>query len=170
MLIEPNDLLELAEELAQRDPRRPKQVSLRRAVSCAYYALFHTLSTGAAKLLSSDPYLRQVIARAPQHQEMKECCLRVSTRPSGNAQPNQMRRFVNPDPAIETIASTFVSLLSKRHEADYDHSAVFTRSDTQTQVAFARRACTLWDTTRNSDSAQRLAVLLIHGKRVTNRL
>ena len=37
----PNDLLEQARHLANREPKRPKQASLRRAVSTAYYALFH---------------------------------------------------------------------------------------------------------------------------------
>lgn len=169
-MIEPNDLLDLAEELIERDPRRPRQVSLRRAVSCAYYALFHTLTTGAAKISSPDPSLQRLIARASQHVEMKECCLKVSTQPSPNQEPNQLRRFVDPTPEVEFIASTFVSLQGKRHEADYDHSVTFSRSDTQTQVALARRACEEWEIVRGSDSAKRLAVLVLHGKRVANRL
>jgi hypothetical protein len=36
-----DDLLQQARQLAQIDPRRPKQANLRRAVSAAYYALFH---------------------------------------------------------------------------------------------------------------------------------
>jgi len=36
------DLLDQAEHLAQLDQRRPKQASLRRAVSSAYYALFQS--------------------------------------------------------------------------------------------------------------------------------
>ena len=39
----PEDLLEQANHLARREPKRPKQASLRRAVSTAYYALFHLL-------------------------------------------------------------------------------------------------------------------------------
>jgi hypothetical protein len=38
------DLLEQAGNLARLDPTRPKQVNLRRAVSSAYYALFHLLT------------------------------------------------------------------------------------------------------------------------------
>jgi hypothetical protein len=36
-------LLEQAEHLAKRERNRPRQASLRRAVSTAYYALFHLL-------------------------------------------------------------------------------------------------------------------------------
>ena len=39
----PNDLLEQAWHLAKREKRKPRQASLRRAVSTAYYALFHHL-------------------------------------------------------------------------------------------------------------------------------
>jgi uncharacterized protein (UPF0332 family) len=39
----PDDLLEQAKTLAATDPRRPRQSSLRRAVSAAYYALFHEI-------------------------------------------------------------------------------------------------------------------------------
>src|SRR5580658_10967433 len=38
-----NDLLEQAYHLARREPKRPRQASLRRAVSTSYYALFHLL-------------------------------------------------------------------------------------------------------------------------------
>ncbi len=43
----PDDLLEQAQHLAQREPKRPKQASLRRAISSAYYALFHLLISEA---------------------------------------------------------------------------------------------------------------------------
>jgi uncharacterized protein (UPF0332 family) len=39
----PDDLLEQANHLANREPELPRQASLRRAVSAAYYALFHLL-------------------------------------------------------------------------------------------------------------------------------
>src|SRR5207237_8369588 len=46
-----DDLLELADHLARREPRRPKQVSLRRAISSAYYAVFHALAFLCAETL-----------------------------------------------------------------------------------------------------------------------
>ena len=41
------DLLEQARHLAKRGKKRPRQASLRRAVSTAYYALFHLLISEA---------------------------------------------------------------------------------------------------------------------------
>jgi hypothetical protein len=46
-----DDLLELADHLARRDTRRPKQSSLRRATSTAYYAAFHALARLCAEEL-----------------------------------------------------------------------------------------------------------------------
>jgi len=43
----PDDLLELAQQLADLHPESPHQASLRRAVSTAYYALFHLLISEA---------------------------------------------------------------------------------------------------------------------------
>src|SRR5580658_8841910 len=43
-----SDLLEQAYHLARREPKRPRQASLRRAVSTSYYALFHLLISEAA--------------------------------------------------------------------------------------------------------------------------
>jgi len=44
------DLLDQAEQLAQLDPRRPKQANLRRSVSSAYYALFHSIRRARERL------------------------------------------------------------------------------------------------------------------------
>jgi len=37
------DLLAQAKQLARKEPQRPRQASLRRAVSAAYYALFQMI-------------------------------------------------------------------------------------------------------------------------------
>jgi hypothetical protein len=65
----PNDLLEQARHLANREPKRPKQVSLRRAVSRAYYAIFHLLSIDTAKNWSRRAE-RPTIARMLDHTPM----------------------------------------------------------------------------------------------------
>src|SRR5579863_5131621 len=44
-----SDLLEQAYHLARREPKRPRQASLRRAVSTSYYALFHLLISEATR-------------------------------------------------------------------------------------------------------------------------
>src|SRR5579863_4007092 len=72
-----DDLLEQARHLANREPKRPRQASLRRAVSAAYYALFHLLTTETAKnwKRASD---RARIARIFDHAQMRAVCTFVS--------------------------------------------------------------------------------------------
>jgi hypothetical protein len=78
-----NDLLEQAQFLVQREPRRPRQASLRRAVSTAYYAVFHLLATSAASQASpaSPAGLSERIQRSLEHGAMKEAAKRFE---SGN--------------------------------------------------------------------------------------
>ena len=45
------DLILTARGLTELSPRRPNQANLRRAVSTAYYAVFHCLAGTAANLL-----------------------------------------------------------------------------------------------------------------------
>ena len=45
------DLIGTARGLTMLDPRRPTQANLRRAVSTAYYAVFHSLARTTADLL-----------------------------------------------------------------------------------------------------------------------
>ena len=65
-----DDLLEQAHHLARREKKKPKQASLRRALSTAYYALFHLLiAATAANWKRSDQ--RADLARAFSHRKMK---------------------------------------------------------------------------------------------------
>lgn len=66
----PDDLLEQARHLANGERRRPKQASLRRAVSTAYYALFHLLiqETIRNRKIAEQ---RPLLARHCEHRRMK---------------------------------------------------------------------------------------------------
>jgi hypothetical protein len=60
-------------------PDEPKQVDLRRAVSAAYYGLFHLLTTEAAENWKHEDQ-RARFARMFDHGRMKACSSRVSSR------------------------------------------------------------------------------------------
>ena len=102
------DLIETARGLAELSPRRPSQTNLRRAVSTAYYAMFHCLASTAADLLigrSRTPAWHQVY-RALEHGRARNACL----------QKRVMRSF----PAeVRDFAEAFVTLQNNRHLADY---------------------------------------------------
>ena len=67
----PDDLLGLARDIANLHPDEAHQPSLRRAVSTAYYALFHLLVTEAISNCS-DPQFRATLARVFDHGPMKQ--------------------------------------------------------------------------------------------------
>src|SRR5205807_624194 len=72
------DLRRQAYHLAVREPRRPQQASLRRAVSAAYYALFHLLIDEATLRMFGGRRdrrrFRYAVARGFSHQSMVATC------------------------------------------------------------------------------------------------
>ena len=127
------DLLEQAARLATLDAKKPKQANLRRAISSAYYALFHLLVDEACRLQigaqhSQAPF-RQVLARAFAHGVMKDACRSFGggTLKKGVAKGLPVGFAVPVE--IRELAEIFVDLQEKRHLADYDLTERFKRSD-----------------------------------------
>src|SRR5579872_5069225 len=84
----PADLLEQAKHLANREKKRPRQASLRGAVSTAYYALFHLL-IHEATLNWKRIEQRALLARFFEHGKMKNAC---------EKQRGDCARFINSNP------------------------------------------------------------------------
>jgi hypothetical protein len=74
-----DDLLEQSLHLANREPKRPRQASLRRAISTAYYALFRLL-TAASVSNWKNVRQRAALARAFEHSRMKNACSRTESK------------------------------------------------------------------------------------------
>src|SRR5438067_13897155 len=87
-------LLQQARRLARLDPRRPQQGNLRRAVSAAYYALFHFLIDQSSRFLVGSAgereRLRCLLARGYAHTEM----MSVARTFSGGTLPGTVVRIV----------------------------------------------------------------------------
>jgi hypothetical protein len=74
-----DQLLEQARHLANREKTRPRQASLRRAVSTAYYALFHLLiSEATSNWKRADQ--RHALARAFDHGKMRSASDRQNSK------------------------------------------------------------------------------------------
>lgn len=164
------DLLNQAEHLVRKEPRRPRQASLRRAVSTAYYALFHFLIDEASTSLirGSHQGLKQLISRAFQHSEMKNASrafaaatLRdsIADRIGSPAVPGGLRR----------VAQSFLDLQEARHEADYDLSRIFTKRAAEDLVEVARRAIEDWKQVRKEPAARAFLVCLLSFNRLNRR-
>jgi hypothetical protein len=110
-----DELLRQARELEEKNPENPAQADLRRAVSSAYYALFHLLIHEACLNWSYDES-RPGLARMFDHGVMK--------RVSNQVNDASRRSYTGVDPAVvgklRFVAQTFIRLQEKRHESDYD--------------------------------------------------
>ena len=144
-----DDLLEQAKHLAGREPKKPRQASLRRAVSAAYYALFHLLVSEASRKLASSqpPQLRLQIRRAFVHGDMKSACefFTGSSIVDPNSPANLLHLIALPlEPDLRRIAARFVELQQARHTADYDHLSPFSRANTLLKISQTEQAFLDW--------------------------
>lgn len=145
-----HDLIVQAGQLATREQGKPKQASLRRAVSTAYYALFHFLIDRACKNLlgsgaGSRP-LRELASRAFVHGKMQSLC-KEFTKPTPQSEllrPFWTRWQVPNCVEIKEMAEFFCDLQRDRHEADYNVSKRITREDAKVACLSAKEAMALW--------------------------
>ncbi len=144
-----DDLIQHAIFLSELNlPNEPKQVDLRRAVSAAYYGLFHLLTTEAAQNWKH-PNQRDRFARMFDHGRMKTCCSRISSRPLPSA-PTEISTAAD----LKLIADSFVKLQQARHTADYDNSRVWSRTQVWEMITQAEDAMAAWSNIREKDMAQ----------------
>jgi uncharacterized protein (UPF0332 family) len=150
----PDQLLEQAHHLANRERTKPRQASLRRAVSTAYYALFHLLTTEAAKNWKQ-PDQRHALARLFEHGRMKS----ASKKWSHENPPSRPASVVGSH--LRVVAETFVQAQQQRHTADYDNAAQWTRTDVMRQIRAVDAAFQSWKIIRKAPPAQAYLVSLL---------
>ena len=161
-----HDLLEQAEHLVVRERRRPRQASLRRAISAAYYALFHLLIAEASTLVLPDRTSagsRSRLGRTFGHAEMKRVAQAFSSpNPRSPAALDRLVQAAPPiPPDLATVAEVFVDLQDQRHEADYNTANRYTRQEASAAVASARRAIEAWGRIRSHPVARTFLVSLV---------
>lgn len=105
------DLLQVAQRLAESEPGPAQQASLRRAVSTAYYALFHAVLENCAKALINADIANwetySLLYRAPDHATVKKVL--------EAAQYDKLLKDIARD-----VSAPFVKLQKARIDADYD--------------------------------------------------
>lgn len=158
----PDDLLAQARHLLKFDPRRPKQASLRRAVSAAYYGLFHLLTGDAARRLSpvTPSALELHVRRGFDHATIRQVCMSIADPRSKLNLTFQLR----PSSDLLAVANTFQSLQDARHAADYDLVAALSRGAAALRVQSAEAAFVAWRRVRASDEANVFLVALLMKK------
>jgi hypothetical protein len=145
----PDDLIQHAIFLSELNmPEEPRQVDLRRAVSAAYYGLFHLLTTEAARNWKHEDQ-RDRFARMFDHGRMKTCSSRVSSQ-ALPVDPAEIPIAAD----LKLVADSFVKLQQARHTADYDNSKIWSRTQVWEMIVIAEDAKAAWSNIREKRVAQ----------------
>ena len=149
-----DDLLSQALHLVHTAPST--QASLRRAVSSAYYAVFHSLIAEATSNWNNAP-LRAALGRGYDHGTMRTASNRLSN--------TRDFPFTGEDPqvvaSLRFVALTFTQLQEDRHFADYNLTEDLDPADALNQVKSAEKIFNTWSSIRSQQIAQEYLVSLI---------
>lgn len=158
--LNPGHLLDQADRLvAPPAVGAPRQADLRRAVSTAYYALFHTILTSAADDLVGQTYRQtpryELIYRSVGHRALSDLCkdIKKATLPAKYTKYEPLGGF---GPDLVAVATALVDLQEKRHLADYDPLFSVRISEAVLAVATSRAAVARF---RNAPRLRRKAFL-----------
>ena len=159
--LNPTHLFEQASSLSRLRPTgAPRQVDLRRAISSAYYGIFHfTVGELASLMVGSGVGARArhaLVYRGIDHRGLRDLCDDTAK----TALPRKYRQLV---PAgfgfeLQVFATSVIDLQGKRHRADYDPLARFRTRDATVAIATAKNAIRLFE---QADEEQRKIFLTL---------
>jgi hypothetical protein len=145
----PEHLLAQAEKLARAPSAGPPlQVDVCRAISSAYYAVFHAVLTAAANAIvggtkrTTPHYV--LVYRSVDHRRLRDLC-DIARRP---AVPSKHVAFVPSGgfgDDVRTFAALALELQEKRHTADYDPGIIVRAADASLAISNARVALRHWN-------------------------
>jgi hypothetical protein len=141
-----------------------QDAQLRRAVSTAYYALFHTVVRSAAQRFvgpdneSSAGY--RLLYRSFDHGHMRRMCEALEVSTLSDRMKYQLRRnSVSQD--MRDFASSFATHQKNRHLADYDPWPDFLVSDIASLVDEADNAMAAFENASADEQTDVLALLMV---------
>jgi hypothetical protein len=142
--LRPERLLSHARQLAERtaDTTSPRSVHARRAISAAYYALFHRVCINVtwAVVPGGSDHVRWAFCRTFDHGPIESVAKWVLGQ---HRPPKSIAGLVDVaerNEPIRTVAERFVLLKQWRHDADYNHLIVFGRANALDAVRESRAA------------------------------
>jgi uncharacterized protein (UPF0332 family) len=162
-ILNPEHLISQAARLVEPPPAGPpRQVDVRRAISAAYYAVFHAILIAAADTIigrvhrGTPSYV--LVYRSIDHKGVRTIC-DIAQRP-----PTQRYRPFVPDPGfgndIHAFADATVALQEQRHTADYDPSGQFRTAHATRAIDLARTALRHWEAASETERNLFLTLLL----------
>jgi uncharacterized protein (UPF0332 family) len=161
--IRPRWLLRLANDLApeQVGVGQPRNTNLRRAISTAYYGLFHaiTLATAENALPGAGEGERNAFTRHAAHTGIREVCGWINGAAPPQAVEETVKRL-RQNARISDVTATFVALHQAREDADYNHDAEITRTTTRSLIERAEKAVAVVETDAAADDFRSFLGLL----------
>ncbi len=163
-ILNPEHLLDQAEALLTQTRGGPhRQVDLRRAISAAYYGVFHTITTAIADRIvgrgkrSTPRYT--LVYRALDHRTLSNFCLMAS-------RPSLPPKYQGHGPAggfgheIQVFSRAVHDLQQQRHAADYDPGLYLEVSEASIWIDLARTAIRQWAAAAEEEREAFLLLLL----------
>jgi hypothetical protein len=162
-LLNPDELFSQADLLLSH----PNEVDFRRAISAAYYGLFHAVLTAAADQALGFQFrwhrIYSYVYRSVSHTSLREVCEAINK----SALPAKFRPFAPEggfDNHLRQFAAVVVELQEKRYIADYDPVATVPKSDAETVIRMARAALTRFYTADPEHKVIFLTLLLFRSR------
>ena len=164
MSLDPEELLKHASRLAADD--EALQTDLRRALSAAYYAVFHFASTAAADTIfgeaarTTQEYL--LVYRSIDHGRLVGLCKQLfGTKPAKDISINLPNGFGE----IAEFARLTHNLYQLRIKADYIPGAIFSASEVRLEISNAQVAIKSFNSSTSEQRAAFLAMLLFKSRK-----
>lgn len=166
-------LLAQATHLATKDRNpNPPQASLRRAVSTAYYALFHLLIHAASSTLAGGAerkYLSHLLSRAFEHGEMNATCKSFASGTLPQSITSNYGGTTSVPADLRAVANAFCKLQNARHLADYAVHQPVSRTEAIDMIAVAKDAFDAWARIGSDPVARLFLTCLLVGKKLQGR-
>lgn len=155
------DLLQLAQDIANLHPNEAHQPSLRRALSTAYYALFHLLISEAIADCS-DPQFQASLARIFDH---------GSIRKASGDKVSELNGFFDQRPPegpertvkfhLYNVAETFSQAQHNRNEADYNLVREWQPTEVSLLIEGVQEAFKSWNIIRGEQAAREYLISML---------
>jgi hypothetical protein len=149
----------------QSDPGNFPDLDARRAVSAAYHALFHHLSSALVSQIApqADPDAAGRIHRWLDHTEMKKVCREFAAPNLRPPLSDLLGKSASID--MQTVAVSFIDLQSARHSADYDLRYRLSWGEADEFIGIAADAIAAWNRIAPSSESNIFVLSLLPWKK-----
>lgn len=157
------ELLELAKALAGFHPEKTHQASLRRAVSTAYYAIFHLLISEATSNWAR-PELRNQLGRCFDHGPMRSASESMLSEMNTLLKKGPLFTLPEGDQDLYTVANAFVQAQQRRIDADYNLAKEWGALEVAAHIGSVDEAFQAWGRISQGAKAQAFLVSMLGAK------